>query len=65
MDLGAKTRAGFPGPGQYTLPVGVGKQAVSTKRSTRMVGFPTADRDASSKVNGSILRSLHQPGVSL
>ena len=49
-DLGAKTRAGFPGPGQYAVPAGVGRQAVSTKRSTRMVGFSTADRDASSKV---------------
>ena len=46
----AKMLASLPGPGQYTLPAAVGRQPVSTRRTTPAVGFAHADRDASSKV---------------
>ncbi len=49
-DPAAKARRGLPGPGAYSLPTAVGRQPVSTKRSTPVIGFATADRNASSKV---------------
>ena len=50
-DPAAKMRAGLPGPGQYAVPGGVGRQPVSTRPSTPSVGFPKAHRDASRKVS--------------
>jgi hypothetical protein len=49
-DPAAKLAAGLPGPGQYSVPAGVGRQAVSTKSTKPIIAFTKADRDASRKV---------------
>ena len=51
VDPAAKVAAGLPGPGQYSVPISVGRQPVSTKPSKPVVGFTKAQRDASKKVH--------------
>lgn len=51
VDPAAKVAAGLPGPGQYSVPISVGRQPVSTKPTKPVVGFPKAQRDASKKVH--------------
>ncbi|KAK9904232.1 hypothetical protein WJX75_007359 [Coccomyxa subellipsoidea] len=50
VDPAAKVAAGLPGPGQYSVPISVGRQPVSTKPSKPVVGFTKAQRDASKKM---------------